>query len=554
MNYNEKMLKSALWYHDHGFCVFPASKYKTPFKNFPLETYLYKKPTKEQVKLWWSEVYPGANIASSMGEISGMTVFDLDLYDMTDEMKNEALKLFKDIAAPTAQSPRGGLHLYFQYHKDVPSKAGVLKGFERIDAKNTGGYIMLPPSIGENGDGKDGNYTWVKDKHIKDIPLSLVSNTIKSLLYNTIYTSKEGQQLPTIANMSNMVNFNEGGRDQTLFHLANTLMKGGMTSEEIEQYLLFVASNCNPPFPEKEVKMKILSALKRGEGKITNLTSELREMISANMGATINLQYAYNCQHVQHKEDKKKIQTIFGRFVKEGLVERTGRVAGEYRVLDYQCKPTDFRAKYAGGIDIRYPLGADRFFHTMPKNIIVFTGVKETGKTAIALNIIKLNQNRESALPIKYFSNEFGGAELQDRLLNFDMPLNDWNFDFYERANNYGDVIGKDHINIIDYLELLDNFYLVGKKISEIWEKLDQGVAIIFLQKDKGKEIARGGHTSLDRARAYFVIDPDFPGQTIRVETMKNWRDPLLNPKGYKRNYKIVKGCKLIEESDWYLE
>jgi len=135
-----------------------------------------------------------------------------------------------------------------------------------------------------------------------------------------------------------------------------------------------------------------------------------------------------------------------------------------------------------------------------------------------------------------------------------DVPLDDWNFDFYERKDNYGDVIGKDCINIIDYLELLDNFYLIGKKISEIWEKLDKGVAIIFLQKDKGKDIARGGHTSLDRARAYFVIDPDFPGQKIRIEAMKNWKDPMVNPKGYTRNYKLAKGCKIIPENDWYLE
>ena len=549
------MVDWALKYNkEYSFNVFPVIGKGQPLGKY--SEWFDKKQTQEDVKELWTR-NPDANIGILTGKINDLTVVDFDTYKLSDKEKEELNEALPPIATPTVFTPSGGQHKYFKYNPDIPHQADILKA---VDGRNDGGYIIAPPS--KNGGAN--SYVWEKKASINNTSIrSLPDVYIKSLIYKTntsIYNTSNSkihasQHQPTNANIANMVNFRQGGRDQTLFHLANTLLKGGMSNEEIEQYLLFVAKNCNPPFPEKEVRMKILSALKRNEGQVKNLTAELREMLSANMGATISLQYAYNCQHVQHKADKKKIQSIFSRFNKDGLIERTGRVAGEYRVLDSQCQPTNFKAAFKGGIDIRYPMGAERFFHTMPKNIIIFTGVKDTGKTALALNLIHLNQNRPGVLPIKYFSNEFGGAEMQGRLSLFeDVPLDDWNFDFYERKDNYGDVIGKDCINIIDYLELLDNFYLIGKKISEIWEKLDKGVAIIFLQKDKGKDIARGGHTSLDRARAYFVIDPDFPGQKIRIEAMKNWKDPMLNPKGYTRDYKLAKGCKIIPENDWYLE
>jgi hypothetical protein len=42
------------------------------------------------------------------------------------------------------------------------------------------------------------------------------------------------------------------------------------------------------------------------------------------------------------------------------------------------------------------------------------------------------------------------------------------NFKTVQRSANFADVIQPDQINIIDYLEITDNFFLVAEELSEI--------------------------------------------------------------------------------------
>jgi putative DNA primase/helicase len=66
------------------------------------------------------------------------------------------------------------------------------------------------------------------------------------------------------------LDFNEGSRDNTLFHLANQLVKSDTPQENIEKYLMHFAATCNPPFSKKEVREKIESAIRRHKkNKIT---------------------------------------------------------------------------------------------------------------------------------------------------------------------------------------------------------------------------------------------------------------------------------------------
>ena len=78
--------------------------------------------------------------------------------------------------------------------------------------------------------------------------------------------------------------FCEGNRDNALFHLANHLVKGGMPVENIRIYLEFIAQNCNPSFPKKEIQAKIQSALKRADDRDKSLSQEIREWIVTTNG------------------------------------------------------------------------------------------------------------------------------------------------------------------------------------------------------------------------------------------------------------------------------
>ena len=95
-------------------------------------------------------------------------------------------------------------------------------------------------------------------------------------------------------------------------------------------------------------------------------------------------------------------------------------------------------------------------FNIYPKNIIIVAGATNAGKTALLLNVVRMNMDRYEVI---YFSSEMGEQELRLRLEKFGQALNSWKFKPIERPTRFSDVIVPDAINIIDYLELTEDFY-----------------------------------------------------------------------------------------------
>ena len=148
---------------------------------------------------------------------------------------------------------------------------------------------------------------------------------------------------------------------------------------------------------------------------------------------------------------------------------------------------------------------------------------------------------------IHYFSSEMGSIELRDRLSKFDLPLTAWKFDPRERSSNFADVIAADEINIIDFLEIHDEFYRVGAMIKEIFDKLKSGIAIIALQKNPNTDYGLGGLRSLEKARLYLAMEPG----RIKIVKAKNWAGQE-NPNGLMLDFKLVQGCKFIIDGGWH--
>jgi len=103
-------------------------------------------------------------------------------------------------------------------------------------------------------------------------------------------------------------------------------------------------------------------------------------------------------------------------------------------------------------------------------------------------------------------------------------------------------------------LEVSDNFFQVGKFIADIHNTLQDGVAVIALQKKRGERLGRGGDFSQEKARLYMTVDPEYPGGILRIRKCKNWRNPTVQPAGHAQKFKTVSGCKLIPQGDWFEE
>ena len=199
------------------------------------------------------------------------------------------------------------------------------------------------------------------------------------------------------------------------------------------------------------------------------------------------------------------------------------------------------------------PYGLNEMCQVAQKNIIIISGASNGGKSKIALDIARNNLacNGGTHSRIEYFTCEMSPPEVKGRLLN-DAPVQCWHgLNIYERFEDYATVIEPDSLNIIDYLEVTDKFYLMGSYIDEIHKSLRTGVAVICLQKHKNSDLGMGGQFSVHRARLYLNLDYNIETQ-VRTVTIAKCKHPLteLHPDGMQLDFK-VKGKEMETILPW---
>jgi hypothetical protein len=150
---------------------------------------------------------------------------------------------------------------------------------------------------------------------------------------------------------------------------------------------------------------------------------------------------------------------------------------------------------------------------------------------------------------IHYFSSEMGLMEFRERIKYFKRPLAEWNkkMKFYERSDNFADVIRPNAINIIDFLEVHDEFYKVGAFIKEIFDSLRNGIAIIGLQKNPGTNTGLGGYRGLEKPRLYLTMDSG----CLKIEKGKNLVNPESKADGMFIHYNLRKGTEFEIVGNW---
>jgi hypothetical protein len=111
----------------------------------------------EQIDRWFGVDAPLSNIGIVTGEISGITVVDIDIGEgkFGAESWQEAIKDHGEPNTLMAQTGSGGMHVIFKYNSAIKTASNVLgKG---VDSRNDGGYIVGAPSLHRSG----GVYDWI---------------------------------------------------------------------------------------------------------------------------------------------------------------------------------------------------------------------------------------------------------------------------------------------------------------------------------------------------------------------------------------------------------
>ncbi len=538
INTNSDKYVEAIRYLGLGFSIIPIGADKKPLVQWI--KYQQERPTVTELNAWF-EKFGEPNIGIITGSISDLCVIDAD--------SEEAIKAVEEIltpelVVPTVTTPRGGKHYYFRNDSQFTTRANVLP---KVDTRGEGGYVVAPPSCNENGE----SWRWVVDlsfdllakppeRAIRDI--ACINNN-KSTLYKGDVISPEKS---VTSHYTSYKVLQSGNRDEDLFHVANWLLKGGRGEDYVRQILEILAKNCNPPFSEKEMNEKIMSALKRRYKREGSLADEVKELCML-QECYISVTDILQTLQCVTKEDRTNVRVIVKRLCDSGFLEKCTDKKGTYRVRAHDTQEMDIKTEpKILETPVRLPIQLNKLCVISPGNIVMVSGSKSSGKTAFQMNIADLNQNDFN---VKYLNSEMSDTEFKKRLKKF-RPLQDWNIKAYRCHNNFEDYIESDPKNlyIIDFLEIHDNFYEIAKPIRKIHEKLGESICFIALQMKSGEKLGRGGDFSAEKARLYLTMDyqPTERCTKVTIYDAKEPRPPHESVRGMFRNIKVIDGSNLV--------
>jgi len=208
--------------------------------------YQKEKMTPEEAYKYFED-NPDANMGMVTGEISGITVIDID-----GEEGVKALKEANIILPPTSvvKTPRGW-HYYYKYHPELKQGANRL---EKVDIRNDGGYVVIPPSsVGGV------HYSTIKKSGNKISEFNIdVPEYFRGSVHEPLTSKKEISKPQWVADaLANGVD--SGRRNDVATRLAGYFHSKGITEDIIFSTLKEFALKCTPPITEVELKGIIAS-------------------------------------------------------------------------------------------------------------------------------------------------------------------------------------------------------------------------------------------------------------------------------------------------------
>jgi putative DNA primase/helicase len=225
-------------YRRRGWSPIPIKARSKEPNLLELEPYLSRKATREELEAWaWS----GVGIVT--GPVSGVLVLDVDGPEGEAELRKHGHP-----PTPMVRTASGGLHLYFKHPRDeVKTRIRVAPG---LDVKASGGYVVAPPTIGENGN----PYEWIvspEEAELADPPEWLMA-ALRSRRFKSP-AGPVGERIP------------KGERNKVLASIAGTMRRRGMGEAEILAALQVAnEQRCEPPLEAAEVA-KIAASVARYE-------------------------------------------------------------------------------------------------------------------------------------------------------------------------------------------------------------------------------------------------------------------------------------------------
>lgn len=304
---------------------------------------------------------------------------------------------------------------------------------------------------------------------------------------------------------------------------------------------------------------------------ISQIGDEVRQFINFEPEPFTNKDvYSELC--VNSPEGKKAVRNTLAYLEKQGKIRKIEGKRGGWEIVEEEPEAMDLMSADTIPINILLPLDISRYVNVRPGSIILVSGSNNAGKTlfllAVAKGLFGLHQHtpqkthtsfsnekeKRCASKIIYLNSEMSKAELRGRIERFGDNVSLWmqKVSFYERSHSFDRLIQPDAVNLVDYLEVNEDFFMAGKMIADIHKKLQNGIAVIAMQKKQGHQFAKGGEMTLEKPRLAINLDKNEPhGFICKVTKAKEPVDFTQQIQGMERDYIITKDSRILPISDW---
>jgi hypothetical protein len=491
--------------------------------------------TPEEVDRWF-EIEPDANIALVCGKISGVVAVDVD-----GEKGQEWFGA--NMPKPNWFQYTSTEHKFHAFYKHpggdthIPPKVRIV---EEVDVRGDGSYVIFSPSIHATGvkyrvRGIEG---FTGPKSLVPVPDIVFSRTDNGeVKVDRVIARSEDESL----------NAEKGERNEKLTRLCGEMYARRLT---VEKVLVFAhgwnARHCSPPLPEREVETIAKSMAKTHGNRNQQAVNSggVARWVSFAQG-DFCITDIYRDLNITRQDDREKCQKDLRELVQRGEIEVCRGRSGWYRKREKSIDRINLDARESPQINMWLPFGLSKYVRIQPKNVIVVAGETNSGKTRMLFNLMHMNIGRHK---FRYMTSEMTANEINDRIENLGGSKESWteSVEFIERGRDYHDAIVSDGINIIDFLEVHDNFSAVGIEIKKIFEALKSGIVFIALQKRTGELFGRGGEFTLEKARLGMSLFthgrlPTGIIGSVKITKAKNFI-PGKNPEGMEQFYSLTQG------------
>lgn len=264
-------------------------------------------------------------------------------------------------------------------------------------------------------------------------------------------------------------------------------------------------------------------------------------------------------------EDRQAREAALNELIRSGVLEHDDVRRGTYRARDCEIRIMDLTgSKVDETFELCLPFEMHDAVKLSPRNIVMIAGEANAGKTSMAIEMLWENIEIYRGTDVKmfYLSSEMSDSEMAGTLKRFgDLQTFQKNCTFIDKQFEPYDAIKADPemqngIVFIDFLETRGGDY--SKTVSEvqkIYEAMGNGIAVVLVQKQPGKEYAKGGSGMLEKPRFVINLEKRFKSESgtvcvAHIAKCKAVHQGHINPDGQSAHYIVnEKGIKRL--SSW---